>query len=109
MGSVCGRAPLCIRAAGKPGGHSTTPDWHLTNVDGKPVKLSDFKGKVVILNFWATWCPPCRKEIPTFISLQKQYGDKGLVIVGISLDEGGPGVMSLNVSRAGINYPGDNG
>ncbi len=98
-------APLSHTAAGKPGGHDAAPDWHLTNVDGKPVKLSDFKGKVVILNFWATWCPPCRKEIPTFISLQKQYGDKGLVIVGISLDEGGPGVVKPFVSRAGINYP----
>jgi thiol-disulfide isomerase/thioredoxin len=48
------------------------PDWQLNDVDGKPVKLSDFKGKVVTLDFWATWCPPCRAEIPGFVALQKK-------------------------------------
>ncbi len=81
------------------------PDWQLKNLDGKEVKLSDFKGKVVILNFWATWCPPCRREIPSFVWLQKQYGDKGLVIVGVSLDEKGPGVVKPFAAKMGINYP----
>ena len=81
------------------------PEWQLKDLDGNPVKLSDFKGKVVILNFWATWCPPCRREIPTFVSLQKQYADKGLVIIGVSLDEKGPDVVKPFVAKMGINYP----
>ena len=81
------------------------PDWQLKDLEGKSVKLSDFKGKVVILNFWATWCPPCRREIPDFVALQKQYADKGLVIIGVSLDEGGAAVVKSFVNKMGINYP----
>ncbi len=81
------------------------PDWHLTSLDGKAIKLSDFKGKVVVLNFWATWCPPCRREVPDFVALQKQYADKGLVIIGVSLDEGGAAVVKPFVKKMGINYP----
>ncbi len=81
------------------------PDWRLTSLDGKAIKLSDFKGKVVVLNFWATWCPPCRREIPDFVALQKQYADKGLVIIGVSLDEGGAAVVKPFVKKMGINYP----
>jgi thiol-disulfide isomerase/thioredoxin len=63
------------------------PDWELTDLNGKPVKLSAFRGHVLILDFWATWCVPCRVEIPHFVELQKQYGDKGLTVIGVSLDE----------------------
>src|SRR5258708_1011584 len=68
---------------------ASAPEWELKDADGKGVKLSDFKGKVVVLDFWATWCGPCRMEIPGFVELQKQYRDKGLVVIGVSLDEGG--------------------
>lgn len=61
------------------------PDFALKSVDGKTVKLSDYKGKVVIIDFWATWCPPCRKGIPDLISIQKDFKDD-VVIIGISLD-----------------------
>jgi peroxiredoxin len=84
---------------------ATAPDWQLQDLNGKTVKLSDFRGKVVILDFWATWCPPCRDEIPNFEQLQSAYGDKGLVIVGVSMDEGGPKVVSNFVQKAKINYP----
>ncbi len=84
---------------------ATAPPFDLQDLNGKSVKLSDFKGKVVILDFWATWCPPCRAEIPHFVELQKQYRDKGLVIVGVSLDQGGPDVVSSFVKQQGINYP----
>ena len=84
---------------------TVAPQWQLMDLDDKPVKLSDFKGKVVVLNFWATWCAPCRKEIPTFVALQKQYGAKGLVIIGASLDQGGTKTVKPFVGKTGINYP----
>ena len=81
------------------------PDWSLQDLTGKTIKLSDFKGKVVILDFWATWCPPCRAEIPHFVDLQKQYKDQGLVIIGMSLDEGGNAVVAPFAKKQNINYP----
>lgn len=81
------------------------PAWELKDVDGKTVKSSDFDGKVVILDFWATWCPPCKMEIPGFVELQKKYGDKGLVVIGVSLDEQGPGVVKPFMEQFAINYP----
>lgn len=81
------------------------PSWELKDVSGKTVKSSEFDGKVVILDFWATWCPPCRKEIPGFIELQKQYGKQGLMVVGISLDQEGPEVVEKFMKSYRINYP----
>ncbi len=86
-------------------------DFSLSTTDGKTLKLSDLKGKVVILDFWATWCPPCRKGIPDLIDLKKRYGSKGLEVVGISVDqETKPDVVPF-MKDYGINYPvvyGDN-
>ena len=81
------------------------PGWQLPNLEGKTVRLSDFKGKVVVLNFWATWCPPCREEIPDLIALQKKYADKGVVVLGISMDGGGPAQVAKFAKAKGINYP----
>jgi thiol-disulfide isomerase/thioredoxin len=81
------------------------PDWELTDLNGKAVKFSDFRGNVLILDFWATWCAPCRIEIPHFVELQKQYGNKGLTVIGVSLDEQGPEVVKKYVKRLGVNYP----
>lgn len=65
------------------------PDFTLNDASGKPVTLSEFRGKVVLLNFWATWCAPCRVEIPWFTEFQKTYGDRDFVVLGVSLDEDG--------------------
>jgi peroxiredoxin len=81
------------------------PDWELNDLNGKTVKFSDFRGEVVILDFWATWCVPCRVEIPNFVEIQKQYGDRGLRVVGVSLDEQGPEVVKKFVKRFGVTYP----
>ncbi len=79
------------------------PGFRLMDIEGHAVSLSDFRGKVVILDFWATWCPPCRREIPDFIALQSQYKSRGLQIVGVALDE--PGKVKGFADYNGMNYP----
>lgn len=87
------------------GGNTTAPAWSLKDLDGKTVSLSDFKGKVVLLNFWATWCPPCRAEIPDLVALQNQYREAGLVVVGLSIDTITPAQIQAFAKRTKINYP----
>jgi thiol-disulfide isomerase/thioredoxin len=84
---------------------SLAPAWKLQDLDGKTVSSDDFKGKVVILDFWATWCPPCRAEIPGLIDLQKAYGKQGLMVVGVSVDQGGADVIKPFLEKFGMNYP----
>jgi len=81
------------------------PDFELTDLSDKTVRLSDFKGKVVLLDFWATWCAPCRMEIPDLIQLQKQYADKGFTLLGVALDDEGAAVVKPVAQKLGINYP----
>ena len=64
-----------------------------------------FKGKVVVLDFWATWCPPCKAEIPGYIELQKKYAAEGLVFVGVSVDEDGPEVVKKFIETLGLDLP----
>lgn len=85
--------------------NAAAPDFSLTDLAGKPLRLADFKGKLLVLNFWATWCPPCRAEIPDFISMHKEYADRGLAIVGVSVDQLTPSRLKEWVTKAGINYP----
>jgi DsbE subfamily thiol:disulfide oxidoreductase len=92
------------RADDKAMAKSPAPAWVLEDVNGKKVSSDQFDGKVVVIDFWATWCPPCRAEIPGYIELQKKYGDQGLAIVGISLDQQGPGVVKRFMAKHGINY-----
>lgn len=79
------------------------PQFTLSDMKGHPISLSNYRGKVVILDFWAPWCPPCRREIPDFISLQNQYASQGLQIIGIGLDQ--PNNVASFVQQYRINYP----
>lgn len=81
------------------------PDFALHALDGQTVHLSDFRGKGVLLNFWATWCQPCKIEMPWFAELQKQYGPQGLQIVGVAMDDAGPKEISKFAHDLGVNYP----
>jgi peroxiredoxin len=83
----------------------SAPPFALLDLNGNRVSLSDYKDKVVILDFWATWCPPCIKEIPHFIDLYKEYKNQGLVIVGISLDLQGISIVKAFNKKYKINYP----
>ena len=80
------------------------PEFELKDADGKTVRLSDYKGKVVLLDFWATWCGPCKIEIPWFIEFERQYKDKGFAVIGVSMDEEGWTVVKPFVSDLAINY-----
>jgi peroxiredoxin len=79
------------------------PDFTLTDLTGKKRHNSEWDGKVVVINFWATWCPPCIQEIPRFINIQKKYADQGLQFIGIALDT--PENVQNFVQRVKINYP----
>ena len=83
---------------------SKAPDFALADLSGKTVRLADFEGKVVILDFWATWCPPCRAEVPDFVRLQAKYRDKGLAVVGLSLDAEGAKVVRPFAEEYNVNY-----
>jgi peroxiredoxin len=79
-------------------------DFTLKDMTGAEIKLADLKGKVVLLNFWATWCGPCRLEIPAFVELQEKYADQGFRIIGISVDDP-PEALPPFAKRFKINYP----
>lgn len=82
------------------------PDFELIDENGETVRLSDYRGKVVLLNIWATWCPPCREEVPALVRLQEEYGADGLQIIGVSIDENGAGeAVSEFAGSFDINYP----
>ncbi len=81
------------------------PDFELKSLDGGTEKLSDYRGKIVLLNFWATWCAPCRVEMPTLIGLYEKYHKQGLEIIGVSMDDGGQERVAKYVNEMKINYP----
>ncbi len=80
------------------------PDFSLKDLEGNNVTLADYKGKVVFLNFWATWCPPCRQEIPDFIKAYEKHKDNGLVILGVAVSDKENSVRSF-VEKNKISYP----
>src|SRR5207247_2896898 len=76
----------------------------MLDLDGRQISTSDWRGKVVLVNFWATWCPPCRAEIPDLVALQTKYGDR-LQVIGVSEDEGSVDAVRQFAQAQHINYP----
>jgi thiol-disulfide isomerase/thioredoxin len=81
------------------------PDFDLQTLDGKDVKLSDLRGKAVLLNFWATYCGPCKVEMPWFVELQKEYGPQGFQIIGVAMDDASTEDIAKFAKDMGVNYP----
>jgi thiol-disulfide isomerase/thioredoxin len=98
-GTAPGKTGASCDATGR-----ATFDFVLKDEHNLPVKLAEYKGKVVIVNFWATWCGPCKSEIPDFVKLYTQYKEKGLVIVGISIDDS-PEQLQAFMREFHMNYP----
>ena len=86
------------------GPHPLAPDFSLTDLSGRKLTLADYRDKVLLLNFWATWCGPCREEVPGFVDLQSKYRDQGLVVMGISMDDDPEPVREF-YQRYRMNYP----
>jgi len=82
---------------------SQRPEFSLPDLEGTTRKLSEWNGKVLVVNFWATWCPPCRKETPAFVALQEQYGAQGLQFIGVAIDERDN--VEAFADTYGVNYP----
>lgn len=95
-----GAAPRAPKTAG-----GALPDLELASLDGTKIRLADGNGRVKLVNFWATWCAPCREEIPHFNEIYAEYRDDGLDIVAISMDEEGAEVVRPFVADNGMRYP----
>jgi peroxiredoxin len=94
-------APADVTAAGS---RKAAPEFSLTNAKGAAIRLSDFRGKVVLLNFWATWCHGCKTEIPWFIEFESKFRDAGLDVVGVSMDDDGWKSVTPFVAEKKVNY-----
>jgi peroxiredoxin len=81
------------------------PDFALLDLSGNTVRLSDYAGKAVLINFWATWCPPCKAELPDLVELQKQFGGDRFTVIGVSLDQTGMAAVREFVQQQGLNFP----
>jgi len=112
---IYGIVALCLlavylagrRTAQKPKPSATgnlAPDFTVTDIDGRKLSLADYQGKVVLLNFWATWCAPCRTEIPHFVEMQNKFGPDGFQVIGISMDDDAKPVREF-AQQYKLNFP----
>ncbi len=103
---ACSSAPRSAHAVGMKTEkeRKTAPDFALKDSTGRTVKLSDFRGKVVLLNFWATWCGPCKIEIPWFMEFEQKHKDQGFVVLGVAMDDDGWDVVKPYLERQRVNY-----
>ncbi len=106
VGSGCSSTPRTVRAASlRPSKErKKAPDFALKDANGQTVHLSDYRGKVVLLDFWATWCGPCKVEIPWFQEFERQNKDKGFAVVGVAMDDEGWEAVKPFAQERGINY-----
>lgn len=105
---IAGLEALAAVSCDRPGGGligRSAPDISLPALDGATVRLADLRGKVVIVDFWATWCPPCRQGIPDFIDLSAAHSGRGLVVLGIGLDSEGASALKPFAEKMKITYP----
>lgn len=109
MLTACGNGPSAgtedVVQAANVEGRKPAPSFTLKDESGREVSLSDYRGQVVLLNFWATWCGPCRIEMPWFIEFQRQYKDQGFTVLAISLDEEGWDVVKPFTKEMKLNFP----
>lgn len=102
--AACGRREQARQPVKDSKNRKAAPDFTLKDAAGKPVRLSDYRGKVVLLDFWATWCGPCQIEIPWFVEFQRRYRDRGFEVLGVSMDDDGWKAVNPFVSATKINY-----
>ena len=95
-----GSNTITSKLQGKP-----APAFTLVDLDGKKVSLSDFKGKPVLVNLWATWCGPCKLEMPWFQEFSQKYAGQGLIILGVAADDAGKTVIASTARKLGVTYP----
>ncbi len=81
------------------------PAFDATDLEGNPIRLSQYKGKVVVLNFWGTWCKPCHKETPDLVAIQQQFESKGLIVIGAAMDQGNQDGIKAFAKKYFVNYP----
>ena len=102
--AACALGLLLAGIACALGPGDAAPDFALTDFNGKPLRLADYRGKLVLLNFWASWCGPCLEEMPRLSALQRNYGARGLQVIGVSMDDEAAAAKGLLAKRP-VDYP----
>ena len=98
-------ALLLLFSSAVTSGQKSPAELNLKDIRGRDFRLSNYKGKVVLINFWATWCPPCRTEIPDLIKMQRQFGSRGLQVIGVTYPPQKLAEVRRFVQKAKVNYP----